>query len=72
MPLNALYTITFTILSFILLYLLGLSTNCPGHTSGKEGEKMEKKQQEQKPNWEMVDPKPPVIRCGHMENRKEH
>ena len=30
---------------------------------------MEKKQQEQKPNWEMVDPKPPVIQSGHMENR---
>ena len=33
---------------------------------------MEKKQQEQTPNREMVDPKPPVIRCGHMENRKVH
>ena len=21
--------------------------------------------------WEAVDPKPPVIRCGHMENRKK-
>ncbi len=33
---------------------------------------MEKKQPEQPKNWEMVDPKPPVIRCGHLENRKEH
>ena len=33
---------------------------------------MEKKRKEVKPNWEMVDPKPPVIQCGHMENRKEH
>ena len=33
---------------------------------------MERKQKEHKPNWEMVDPKPPTIRCGHMENRKEH
>ena len=22
--------------------------------------------------WEMVDPKPPVIRSGHMENRVQH
>lgn len=33
---------------------------------------MEKKQKEQPHNWEMVDPKPPVIQCGHMENKKEH
>ena len=33
---------------------------------------MEKKQKETKPNWEIADPKPPVIRCGHLENRKEH
>ena len=33
----------------------------------------EKRQQEQTPPpWEMVDPKPPVIQCGHMENRKEN
>ena len=29
-----------------------------------------KKEEEKKPiPWEMVDPKPPVIRSGHMENR---
>jgi hypothetical protein len=29
-----------------------------------------RKKEEPKPNsWEMVDPKPPVIRSGHMENR---
>ena len=33
---------------------------------------MEKKQKEEKPQWEMADPKPPVIRCGHLESRKEH
>lgn len=33
---------------------------------------MEKKQKESNPNWEMVDPKPPVVQCGHLENRKEH
>ena len=31
------------------------------------------KEDEKKPlPWEAVDPKPPVIRCGHLENRKEH
>lgn len=33
---------------------------------------MEKKQKESPSKWELADPKPPVIRCGHMENRKEH
>lgn len=35
---------------------------------------MEKeKQNEQKPTgWEMVDPKPPVIRSGHFENRRNY
>lgn len=23
-------------------------------------------------SWEIVDPKPPVIRSGHMENKKQH
>lgn len=31
------------------------------------------KQEEKKPvNWEMTDPKPPVVQSGHMENRKEN
>ncbi len=31
------------------------------------------KQEEKKPvNWEMVDPKPPIIHAGHMENRKQN
>ncbi len=31
------------------------------------------KQEEKKPvTWEVTDPKPPVIRSGHMENRKNH
>ena len=36
------------------------------------GENMkQEKQDEKKPvAWEMVDPKPPVIQSGHMENRK--
>ena len=33
---------------------------------------MEKKHTEQKPNWEVADPKPPVIRYGHLESKKEH
>ena len=31
------------------------------------------KQEEKKPiSWEVKDPKPPVIRSGHMENRREN
>ena len=31
-----------------------------------------KKQEEKKPiPWEMADPKPPVIRSGHLETRKQ-
>ena len=33
---------------------------------------MEHRHQEQTPNREMADPKPPVIRCGHLESRKVH
>jgi len=30
-----------------------------------------KKEKEKEPaGWEVVDPKPPVIRSGHMENRR--
>ncbi len=32
----------------------------------------EEKQDKPETNWEVVDPKPPVIRSGHMENRVEH
>lgn len=32
--------------------------------------KREEKKEQQQPNtWEVTDPKPPVIRSGHMENR---
>ena len=35
--------------------------------------KKEEKQDEMKPiPWEVADPKPPVIRSGHFENRREH
>ena len=31
------------------------------------------KKDEKKPNsWDMVDPKPPVIQSGRMENRRTH
>lgn len=31
------------------------------------------KQEEKKPiPWEAVDPKPPVVHSGHMENRKQN
>lgn len=31
------------------------------------------KEEEKKPiPWEICDPKPPVIRSGHLENRKQH
>lgn len=31
------------------------------------------KQEEKKPaNWEITDPKPPIIHSGHLENRKQH
>ena len=34
--------------------------------------KKEEKQDEKQPvSWEIADPKPPVIRSGHMEQRKE-
>ena len=32
-----------------------------------------KKEQEKEPTgWEVTDPKPPVIRSGHLENRRSH
>lgn len=35
--------------------------------------KKEEKQEEQKPiPWEVTDPKPPVIRSGHLEQRREN
>jgi hypothetical protein len=33
---------------------------------------MDRKNEEPSRTWELNDPKPPVIRCGHLENRKEH
>lgn len=31
-----------------------------------------KRDEKKKPSWEMVDPKPPVIQSGHLENRKQN
>lgn len=34
---------------------------------------MKEKEDEKKPTgWEITDPKPPVIRSGHMENKRNH
>ena len=34
---------------------------------------MQEKEKEQKPvPWEVTDPKPPVVRSGHMENRRQN
>ena len=31
------------------------------------------KQEEKRPaNWEVSDPKPPVVEAGHLENRKQN
>ena len=39
----------------------------PAHTTA---EVKEMKEEEKKPQpWEAVDPKPPVVQSGHMENR---
>ena len=35
--------------------------------------KKEEKQEENKPlPWEMTDPKPPVVRSGRLEQKREH
>jgi hypothetical protein len=31
-----------------------------------------KKEEKEAPSWEMVDPKPPVIHSGHLEDRKRN
>ena len=33
---------------------------------------MKKEEKKEPIPWEAVDPKPPVIRSGHMETRKQH
>lgn len=33
------------------------------------GSRMKQEKEKQPKPWEMVDPKPPVIQSGHMENR---
>ena len=34
-------------------------------------EREEKREEKQPSPWEVADPKPPVIRSGHMETRRE-
>lgn len=33
------------------------------------GEDMKQEKEKENKPWEMVDPKPPIIQSGHMENR---
>ena len=37
-----------------------------------EGMHLKEKEKQTPVPWELSDPKPPVIRSGHMENRVEH
>lgn len=39
-------------------------------TMDERGEKDMKKEEKEPVNWEVKDPKPPVVQSGHMENRK--
>ena len=38
---------------------------------GERGVKTMKKEEKEPINWEVKDPKPPVVRSGHMEDRKQ-
>ena len=40
-------------------------------TMAERGEKTMKKEEKKPVDWEVKDPKPPVIQSGHMENRKQ-
>lgn len=31
-----------------------------------------KEDEKKTPNWEIADPKPPVIQSGHLENKAKH
>ena len=42
-----------------------------GKTGGERGEMTVKKEEKEPLNWEVKDPKPPVVRSGHMEERKQ-
>ena len=41
-----------------------------GDNYPKGGEKMKREEKEEPGNWEIKDPKPPVVRSGHLEERK--
>ena len=45
-------------------YVLGFWEYCM-----RGGERMKREEKEYPVNWEVKDPKPPVVRSGHMENR---
>lgn len=31
-----------------------------------------KEEEKKAPNWEVADPKPPIVQSGHLENRKQN
>lgn len=31
-----------------------------------------KREEKKQPDWEVKDPKPPVVRSGHMEDRRQY
>ena len=31
-----------------------------------------KREEKKEPDWEVKDPKPPVVQSGHMENRRQY
>ena len=38
----------------------------------KGGRPMKKEEEKKPTNWEIADPKPPIVQSGHLENRKQH
>jgi hypothetical protein len=43
-----------------------------GETRGRKGGETMKEDEKNPVNWEVTDPKPPVIRSGHLENLRRH
>ena len=60
-------------LKFEVLFLQCIACASAGKIGAKGGETMKEEKQDEKtaPNWEICDPKPPVIRSGRMENRRQ-
>ena len=47
------------------------NANVLADTMEERGEETMKKEEKEPVNWEVKDPKPPVVQSGHMENRKQ-